>query len=227
MLPWFASVLLLFSYDFSNVHPADLEIDSRGTVWILSAFEPSIVRLDPEGGRTTFIIDMEGLAAGLSVSPAGRWAVPCPASGSILFFDRNDLLISEIPCDNPGDVVFSGLDILAIDTASGSIVIPGGEVLARNCAGRNTRLSAGRSGEILVSGLKGVFLVEQGRGIEPLAVAGSACFTAGGILVLQNGILYFHQGDTLSIDADGNRLSSSPSGETVVIWGGTVPMVLE
>jgi hypothetical protein len=227
VLPWFASVLLLLSYDFANVYPADLEIDSRGTVWVLSAFEPSITRLDSTGGRTTFLMDTRGLFSGLSVSATGRWAVSCPATGSILVFDRNDLFISEISLDSPGDIVFNDLDIWAVDTAGGSLVIPGGEVVARNCAARNSRLSAGRSGNVLVSGLKGVFLVEQGRGMERLAEAGSACITPGGILILQNHTLYFQNGDTLSTAPNGNRLSASPSGEIVVIWGGTVPMVLE
>lgn len=225
-MPWFASVLLLLSYDFSNIHPADLEIDSRGTVWVLSAYEPSITRFDPSGGTTTVFMDIRGLPAGLALSAAGRWAVSCPASGSILVFDRNDLLISEIPCDNPGDIVFSGLDIRAVDTAGGSLVIPGGEVVARNCAGRNSRLSAGGSGKILVSGFRGIFLVEHGRGVEQLADAGSACMTPGGVLILRDGLLYLQNGDTLSTATDGDRLSASPSGETVVVWGGTVPPVV-
>jgi len=174
-----------------------------------------------------FTMDMPGLAAGLSISPTGRWAVSCPASSSILVFDRDDLLIREVPADSPGDVEFSGLEIWAVDTASGSVISDGGLIVARDCATRNTRLSAERNGRVIVSGSKGVFVIEQGRGISRLAEAGSACFTPEGMLILQNGILFHYAGDTLATSVDGNRLSSSPSGEIVVIWGGTVPSVLE
>lgn len=227
MSPWFASGLLLLSYSFSGLFPSDIAVDSRETIWILSAAEPVLTRLYPGGEREDVQLSIDGLAGGLAVSPTGRWAVSSPGSGKVLVFDRNDILLREINADNPGDLIFNGLDLWVIDTASGSISVPGSEPVARDCAGRNSRLSAGGGGRVIVSGTRGVFLVEQGVGVSLIASSGSGCFTPEGILLVQGSSVFYLNGDTLFKGVDGTRIASSPSGSTLVIWGGSAPSVLE
>ncbi len=227
MLPWFASVLLLLSYNFSGLHPADIEIDSRGVIWVLSSIESVVTRLGPLGEVSLFEMDMAGLPSGLAVSPSGRWAVACPWADEIAVFGSDDILLERISTDSPGDLLFKGLDIWVTNTATGSVSILEGPVVARNCAGRNSRLASGRSGNVLITGSKGVFLLSLGETGEALAGQGEACFARESILLLNNGTLVRIPGDTLATGIQGNKLSASPSGEIIVVWGGATPALLE
>lgn len=227
MSPWFASVLLLLAYNFTGIFPTDLEIDGSGTVWVLSSASPLVIRLSPDGTTDSYSLDIPGFASGLAISPTGRWAVSSSASGVILVHDTDDILTAEIPVESPGDLVWNGLDIWFVNTSSGNLETPDGTILARDCAGRNTRLSSGGFGRVLLSGSRGVFLVEEGRGKTLVAGSGYGCFSAGEILLLGGGTVLNQSGDTIAVDVPGTRLSSSPSGGTVVVWGGTVPSVLE
>jgi DNA-binding beta-propeller fold protein YncE len=225
--PWFASAFLLLSYSFSGLIPTDVSVDPRGTVWVLAAGEPLLTRLSSDGERVDVQLDMEGLPCGLAVSPTGTWAVSCPAEGRVLVYDRDDILVSETSTRSPGDLVFSGLELWVVDTASGSLGVPGEEPVARNCAGRNSRLSPGTGGRVLVCGPSGVFLVERGRGISRIADSGWGCFSGDDILLLHDGYVFTSMGDTLHSGVEAERITSSPFGGPLVVWGERSPAVLE
>lgn len=227
MLPWFASVFLLLSYNFTGLHPADIEIDSQDVIWVLSSIEPVLIRLGPDGTESVFEMDMAGLPSGLAVSPGGRWAVSCPWRDEIVVFDSNDIPVDVLPADSPGDLLWSGLDIWVTDTAAGSVRILHGPVVARDCAGRDSRLSAGRSGDVLITGSRGVFLVSLGETAEALSSEGNACFGREDVVLVENGTVHTLSGDTLATGVQGNRLSASPSGDIIVVWGGATPALVE
>lgn len=167
------------------------------------------------------------MPGGLAVSPTGRWAVSSPSTGSVFVYDRDDIKVLEIQADNPGDLVFNGLELWVVDTASGSLGVPGGPPAARDCAGRNTRISAGGNGRLLLSGSRGVFLLEQGEPLRMIAPSGAGCFTSRGILLLQDGIVFREGGDTLSCGLTGSWIASSPTGGPVVVWGASGLSVIE
>jgi len=225
--PWFASLLLLLSYDTAGLFPTDAAVDTQNTIWLLSSSSPALTRLYANGETVEIELDMEGMPGGLAVSPTGRWAVSSPSEGRVFIYDRNDIPVGEIQVDNPGDLVFNGLDLWVVDTATGSFGIPGDQPVLRDCAGRNTRISAGGNGRIIFSGSRGVFLFEQGEPLRSIAGSGAGCFTARGILLLQEGTLFFADGDTLGSNLTGSWVASSQSEGPVVVWGASGLSVVE
>ncbi len=227
MLPWFASLLLLLSYNTAGLFPTDAAVDQLGTIWLLSSAEPLLTRIYPNGERVETELDMEGIPGGLAVSPTGRWAVSSPSEGKVYVYDRDDIPVREIHADDPGDLFFSGLDLWVVNTASGSLGIPGDQPAARDCAGRNTRISSGGNGRALLSGSRGVLLFEQGEPLRLIAPSGAGCFTSSGILLLQEGTLFFAGGDTLCSGLTGSWIASSQSEGPVVVWGASGISVVE
>ena len=226
MLLWFASVFLL-TYTFPDIELTDLEIDAAGTVWLLPVSDPAVVRLVSNGEQSRFETGIAGLPSGIAVSPTGRWALSFLSPGMVCKFDQFDILLEELTVSSPGDILFSGFTIWIIDYIHGSIVSADGDVIARNCAGKDSRLCGGRAGQGIVSGPSGVFLIEAGESPEKIADHGSACYTEDGILLLIDGTLLILDGDTLFTDLPHLRISASPDGETVILWGNAAPVVLE
>ncbi len=226
MLLWFVSALLL-TYNFPDIELADLEIDAAGTVWLLPASAPAVIRLESDGLQSRFETGIAGLPSGIAVSPTGRWAVSFQSPGTLCRFDRDDVLVQQVDIPGSGDVLFSGLTIWTMDNASGCIISTDGEVIARNCADRDSRFSSMRAGQVIVSGPAGVFLVEAGEIPERIADHGSACFSREGILLLKDGVLQIFQGEIILTDIPWSRVSASPDGKTVILWGNALPLVLE
>lgn len=227
MLPWCVSAFLILSFSFPDTPVKDLEIDNCGTVWLLPVSNPVVIRLDSLGNRQSFETGFAGLPSGLAVSPSGRWVVCFQNPGILLEYDEDDILIDEVSMQGIGDVLMPGLRIWAVDTARGNVVYPGGEIIARDCAGADSRLCRGSSGSGMVSGSAGVFIVEPGELPVKIAESGSACYSSLGILLLNTGILSVYQGDTLLTDLSCSCISASPNGDIVVLWGGGTPLVLE
>ena len=226
MLLWFVSALLL-AFDFPDIELRDLEIDASGTIWLLPESESVVIRLEEDGQRSRFETGFAGLPAGLAVSPTGRWIVSYQNPGVIHIFDQTDILSEEIILSNPGDVMFSGLTVWTIDTLKNYVITSNNEIVARNCCNSNSRLCLQRTGTGISSGPYGVFLLEWGERGAKIADSGSACFSDDGILILSGGTLFIHGGDTLLTDLPYSRISASPEGETVVLWGNAIPLVIE
>ena len=226
MLLWFVSALFL-AYDFPDIELADIEIDAAGIVWLLPVSDPAVIRIDTDGGQERFETGRAGLPSGLALSPTGRWVISFQNPGVLLKYDSDDILLEEILLTSPGDILFSGLTIWTIDTIRGNVISASGEVIARNCADRDSRFCLERTGLGVISGPCGVFLLEEGEIPVEIADEGSACFSEDGILLLRDGTLWKLKGDTLLTDMPYSRISASPDGETVILWGNAVPMVLE
>ncbi|MCD4707185.1 MAG: hypothetical protein K8S62_05545 [Candidatus Sabulitectum sp.] len=226
MLLWFVSTLFL-AYDFPDTELTDLEIDAAGTVWLLPVSDPAVIRLKANGEQNRFETGFADLPAGLALSAAGRWAISFQSSGVLLKYDSDDILLEEIAVPGPGDVLFSGLSIWTVDIMRGNVISSNGEIIARNCGSRDSRLCLERTGLGMISGSRGVFLLEAGEIPVRIADNGSACFSQNGILLLCDGTLKTIEGDTLLTDLPYSRISASPGGETTVLWGNAVPMVLE
>ncbi len=226
MLLWFVSALLL-TYNFPDIELADLEIDAAGTVWLLPVSDPAVIRLNSNGEQDRFETGIAGLSSGISVSSTGRWALSFPSPGIVCKFDQAGILLEELTVSSPGDVLFSGFTIWIIDNIHGNIVSADGGVIARNCAGRDSRLCGGRTGQGIVSGSSGVFLIEAGEIPERIAEHGSACYTHDGILLLVDGTLFTLDEDTLFTDLPHLHISASPDGKTVILWGNATARVLE
>lgn len=226
MLLWFVSTLLL-AYDFPDTELTDLEIDAAGTVWLLPVSDPAVIRLEPNGGQSRFETGFAGLPSGLALSAAGRWMISYQSPGALCKYDQDDILLEEISWPNPGDILFSGLNIWVVDTIRGNVISSNGEVIARNCGNRDSRLCLERTGLGMISGSNGVFLLEAGEIPVEIAVEGSTCFSPKGILLLEDGTLRVFEGDTLLTDLPYSRISASPDGGTIILWGNAVPMVLE
>jgi len=227
VLLWFVSTLLTLAYDFPDIELIDIEIDAAGTVWLLPASDPAVIRLEPDGLQSRFETGVAGLPSGIAVSPTGRWAVSFQSPGALCRFDRDDVLIEQADISSSGDVLFSGLTIWRIDNASGCVISTDGDVIARNCADRDSRFSSMRAGQVIVSGPAGVFLIEAGEIPEIIAIHGSACFFSEGILLLKDGVLQIFQGEIMLTDLPWSRVSASSDGETVILWGNAAPLVLE
>ncbi|MCK5133477.1 MAG: hypothetical protein KAR40_15160 [Candidatus Sabulitectum sp.] len=223
---WFVSALFL-AYDFPDTELTDLEIDAAGIVWLLPVSDPAVIRIDTDGRQERFETGRAGLPSGLALSPAGRWAISFQNPGVLLKYDSDDILLEEISLTSPGDILFSGLTIWTIDTIRGNVISASGEVIARNCGNRDSRLCLERTGLGMISGSGGVFLLEAGEIPVRIADSGSACFSTNGILLLEDGILRLFEGDTLLTDLPYSRISASPDGGTIILWGNAVPMVLE
>ncbi len=226
MLLWFVSAFLL-TYNFPDIELTDLEIDAAGIVWLLPVSGQVMIRLDADGEQNRLETGIAGVPSGLAVSPTGRWALSFLSPGMVCKFDQGDILLEELTVSSPGDILFSGFTLWIIDNIHGSIVSADGDVIARNCAGRDSRLCGGRAGQGIVSGPAGVFLIEAGEIPERIAEHGSACYTEDGLLLLVDGTLFTLGGDTLFTDLPHLRISASPDGETVILWGDSVPLVLE
>ncbi len=226
MLLWFVSALLL-TYNFPDIELTDIEIDAAGTVWLLPVSGQVMIRLDADGEQNRLETGIAGVPSGLAVSPTGRWALSFLSPGMVCKFDQGDILLEELTVSSPGDILFSGFTLWIIDNIHGNIVSADGDVIARNCAGRDSRLCGGRTGQGIVSGPAGVFLIEAGEIPERIAEHGSACYTEDGILLLVDGTLFTMGGDTLFTDLPHLRISASPDGETVILWGDSAPVVLE
>jgi hypothetical protein len=227
VLLWFVSALLTLAYEFPDTELTDVSIDSEGTVWLLPVSDPAIIRLYPDGEIQRFETGNAGLSTGLAISSTGDWLLPDKAGSVILRYNADDIITEVIPVSNPGDVLFSGLSIWCIDTMRGDVVSTSGGVIARDCGGRNSRLCGERSGRSMISGPEGVFLIQEGETAVKIAETGSACFSSRGILILSEGVLRVYGGDTLETDLLHTRISASPDGGMVVLWGGTSPLVLE
>ncbi|MEA3266254.1 MAG: hypothetical protein U9P42_04855 [Candidatus Fermentibacteria bacterium] len=227
MLLWFVSALLTLAYDFPYIELIDLEIDAAGTVWLLPLSDPAVIRLESGGSQSRFETGVAGLPSGITVSPTGRWAISFQSPGALCRFDRDDVLVEKMDISSSGDVLFSGLTTWTIDNASSCVVSTDGEVIARNCADINSRFSSIRAGQVIVSGPAGVFLIEAGEIPERIAFHGSACFSREGIMLLKDGVLQMFQGEIILTDVPWSRISASPDGETVILWGNAAPMVLE
>ena len=226
MLLWFVSALLL-TYNFPDIELTDLEIDAAGTVWLLPVSGQILIRLDTDGEQSRFDTGIAGVPSGLTVSPTGRWALSFLSPGMVCKFDQNDILLEKLTVSNPGDILFSGFSMWIIDNIHGNIVSAHGDVIARNCAGRDSRLCRAGAGQGIVSGPAGVFLIEAGEIPEMIAEHGSGCYTEDGILLLVDGTLFTPGGDILFTDLPHLRISASPHGETVILWGNADPVVLE
>ncbi len=227
MSPWFASGLLTLAWSFGTVTPSDVAVDDSGVIWVLSAGEPVLTRYRSDGSSERIVIDTRGLPGGLAVSPTGMWAVSVPARNEILVFDRDDVLLYTETAESPGDLVFQGMDLLVVDTAAGTLGPPGGGPVARDCAGRSTRISRGPGGDMLLSGRGGVFLLRAGASPVTLSPEGSGCYTGDGVLLLSGGYLYMYRGDTLATGLSAPMLASSPAGGPVALWGADGVTVLE
>ncbi len=227
MLLWFASAFLILAYDFPDTELTDLEIDAAGIIWLLPVSDPAVIRIDAHGGQERFETGIAGLPSGLALSRTGRWAISFQNPGVLLKYDSDDILLEETALSNPGDILFSGLNIWIIDTIRGNVISSSGEVVARNCGNRDSRLCLERTGLGMISGSYGIFLLEAGEIPVRIADTGSACFSKDRILLLIDGTLRIPEGDTLLTDLPYSRISASPDGETVVLWGNALPMVLE
>lgn len=227
MSPWFASGLLTLAWSFGSVSPSDVAVDDSGVIWVLSAGEPVLTRYHSDGSSERIVMDTGGLPAGLAVSPTGMWAVSFPARNEILVFDRNDVLLYTETAENPGDLVFQGLDLLVVDTAAGTLGPPGGAPVARDCAGRSTRISRGPGGDMLLSGRNGVLQLRTGASPTVIVSEGSGCYTEEGVLLLSGGYLFMYRGDTLATGLSAPMLASSPGGGPVALWGADGVTVLE
>ncbi len=226
MLLWFVSTLFL-AYDFPDIVLCDLEIDVSGTIWLLPESESVVIRLEQNGQQSRFDTGFVGIPAGLALSPTGKWIVSYQNPGVIRVFDQNDILSEEIFLPSPGDILFSGLALWAIDTIKNNVITSNSEIVAMNCCNSRSRICLERTGSGISSGPYGVFLLESGETRVQIADSGSACFSEDGILILRDGNLVIHGGDTLLTDLPYSRISASPDGETVVLWGNSHPMVLE
>ena len=226
MLLWFVSALLL-AYDFPDIVFCDLEIDVSGTVWLLPESESVIIRLKENGQQSRFDTGFAGLPAGLAVSPTGKWMISYQNPGVVHIYDQDDILTEEVSLPGPGDILFSGLALWAVDTVRQNVISSNNDIVARNCCNSHSRLCLERTGSGISSGSYGVFLLESGETTEKLSDSGSACFSEDGILILKDGNLFVYDGDTLLTDMPYNRISASPGGETVVLWGNSLPLVLE
>lgn len=226
MSPWFASALLLL-YHFPQVVPVDVEVDSEHVVWILSAAEPSLFRCSPDGSVFRFDLETDGLPSGLAVSPTGRWAVSVRSEGRIILFDEDDLPEGDLSAESPGDVVFSGLEIWAVNTAMGSLGPPGGQPVVSGTVNRWTRLVPGPSGSLLLTGSSGVFIMDPGVPPVMLAGSGSACFHGRRVVLKSGGVVFSIDGDTLFTEAPDGEIASSRYEGPLVVWGDSGISVLE
>lgn len=227
MLLWFVSTLLVLAYDFPDTELTDLEIDAAGSVWLLPLSDPAVIRIDPDGNQNRFETGVAGFSSGLSLSGAGKWVVSYRIPGIIQKYNHSDILLEEIEFTGSGDILLSGLNLWIFDTIRGNVVSSTGEVIARNCGNRDSRFSLQRTGLGLISGPFGVFLIEAGEIPVKLADYGSACFSEKGILLLSDGTLQILDGSILETELPYSRVSSSPDGKIVVLWGNSVPLVLE
>lgn len=227
MLLWFASAFLLLAWEFPDTELTDMAIDSRGIVWLLPVSDPAVIRIGLDGEYYRFETGNPGLSAGLAVSRAGRWLLSDGAGSVLRRYDADDLPIETIHVSNPGDVLFYGLSIWYIDTMRGNVMSSTGAVVARDCGDRNSRLCAEPGGLGMISGPRGVFLLQEGETPEKIAETGSACFSSRGILILSAGVLRVFDGDTLETGLLNDRISASPDGEIVILWGGSSPQVFQ
>ncbi|PIE51895.1 hypothetical protein CSA37_09635 [Candidatus Fermentibacteria bacterium] len=209
-MPWFVSTCLLLLPALNGIVPVDIEIDNNGRLWVLSALEPAVYRITMSGERNRFEVEDSGPLSGLALSPGGRWAVSSRNSGKITVFNSDDLVIEELVVGTPGDLVFTGMDIWVVNISTGDIVSPWSGVIARGIAGADSRLCAGKGGEVLVSGSSGVFKLSSGQAPVSIAQSGSACFAGESVMVEGNAIL-----------------SASSSGNMVIRWGPDIYEVLE
>jgi hypothetical protein len=214
-------------FDFPDIALRDLEVVSADTVWLLPVSAPAVIRLDSNGNRSSFETGYAGLPSGLSTFPSGRWAISFQNPGVVLEYNSEDILLREVEFTDAGDVLLLGLNIWVVDVLRGSVTDLNGTVVAGNCADAGSRLCRGPSGCGIVNGSGGVFVIEPGEVPEKVAASGSACYSSDGILLLDGGTLLQYQGDTLLTELPYTRISASPDGETVVLWGREVPMVLE
>ncbi len=210
MLPWFVSTSLLLLPALNGIVPVDIEIDNSGRLWVLSALEPAVYRITMSGERDRFEVEDSGPLSGLALSPGGRWAVSSRNSGKITVFNSDDLVIEELVVGTPGDLVFTGMDIWVVDISTGDIISPWSGLIVRGVASADSRLCAGKGGEVLVSGSSGVFSLSSGQSPVSVAQSGSACFSGDSIMVEENAVL-----------------SSSPSRDMVIRWGPDTFEVLE
>lgn len=223
--PWFVSLLLL-SYSFPTGNYTDLEVARDGTVWVLMEGRPELYALLPSGEYSRFYLDGISLPSGLALDGTGGILVADGSRGTITIFDRRMQPVSTFPVPgSPGDLVISGLSIWYIDTDRESVKSTTGVVLARG-APASGRLFHHRGTGLLAG--NGLSLVSEGAEPVRLSSRGTGCLAGDRVLILSDSILFYHRGDTLMYPVGHSRVSSSPDGTTIILWGrGGAPVVVE
>lgn len=209
----------------------DLEIDARGTLYLLHAGLPHLAVL-PAGGTVTWIdLDPVVLAGGLCLDGIRGGCVSDAVQGRIYRFDGSWLPVDSLDAPGrPGDLCLYGLSVLYVSRTSGTVSAAGGDdppVL---------RLDGTGDGSLSASGTVAVY----SDGGESFALS-----PAEAPLRLESGAVWAAAGDsTLSLSGDSlhlrtgpivvggeirpARLSCSPDGRAIALWtpGGGEVLVL-
>ncbi len=222
--PWSASLLFLLLHIFPAGDYTDLEVSPDGTVWVLPAGRSELFRVPADGTPERFFLQGVFRPAGLFLDGAGGVLVSDAAMGTVTLFDRfMEPAAVTVVRGTPGDLALSGLSLWYVDTERGLVVDIQGLVLSRDvppdavlCFQRGTGLLAGG----------GVRLLSEGSEPVTLSDLGSGCLSGGSALILRDSVLFRAGDDTLATGVAHNRVSSSPDGKTVVLWGGPWPPVV-
>jgi hypothetical protein len=219
--PWSASLLFLLLYVFPAGDYTDLEVARDGTVWVLPVGRSELFRVPEDGAPERFFLQGVIRPAGLFLDDAGGVLISDAAAGTVTLFDRfmEPAAVTTVP-GTPGDLALSGLSLWYIDTERGLVVDARGLVLSRDVPS-DAALFFQRGTGLLAGG--GVRLLSEGS--EPAVVSdlGRGCLSGGSVLILRDSVLFRAGGDTLAAGVVHTRVSSSPDGRTVVLWGGTAP----
>lgn len=223
--PWFASLILLFTPTFPPGNYTDLEIAGDGSIWILPEGRPELVCLHPSGTVTRHFLEGISLPAGLALDGTGGVLVSDASGGTITVYSSRIQPVSTAAVQGtPGDVVLAGMSVWYLDTERGAVLDTGGLLIARDVPDRG-RLFFSR-GRGLLTG-EGVILVNRGQEPVLLSSTGDGCIAGDLVLLLRDSVLVTSDGDTLLCPVLHPRVSASPDGGTVVLWGGDrPPMVL-
>ncbi len=222
--PWSVSLLFLLLHVFPAGDYTDLEVSSDGAVWVLPRVGSELFRIPKDGAPERFFLQGISRPGGLFLDGTGGVLISDAAMGTVTLFDRfmEPAAVIAVP-GVPGDLALSGLSLWYVDVERGLVRDTRGLVLARDVPSgaalhfqRGTGLLAGRGVMSLSEGSEPVVLSEDGTG----------CLSGGTVLLLRDSVLCRAGGDTLAAGVVHTRVSSSPDGGTVVLWGGPAPPVV-
>ncbi len=217
----FVSLLALAPFTFPSGNYTDLEVSRDGTVWVLLEGVPELCAVFPSGESARYFLDDISRPSGLCLDGTGGMLVSDASDGTVTFFDRfvQPVAVTGVS-GTPGDLVLAGMSVWYVDTQREAVLTTEGLVIKRD-APASGRLHFER-GTGLFSG-DGVYRIMEGG--EPVLVSatGAGCLVGDSVLVLSDSVLYFAGGDTLLCQVRHTRVSASPGGGVVVLWGGGLP----
>lgn len=224
--PWFASLLALFLHTFPTGNYTDLEVSRDGTVWVLLEGRAELIAVPASGQSTRHFLEGVSLPAGLALDGTGGILVSDAATGTITVYNSLVQPVSTTSVHGtPGDIVVAGMSVWYVDTERGAVLDTEGFLIARDLP-YGGRLFFSRGMGLLTG--EGVFLISRGQEPVVLSATGTGCTAGDRVLLLRDSALVSTGGDTLLFPVLNDRVSASPDGRTVVLWGGgRPPMVLQ